>query len=162
MPSTPKRSPPGEPFTPPSISPSQWGTPGSLDGLTTFSSNFTFTANSTASLSDLASNVEHLSLSAQHLNLSPSPANPLPNPAPYDIQDEGAPPHHFFKHSFQNALRDAVGIAKELASLIEDLQGTEAPYYDALTRLLEDARSLGAFTGSETRTIAVLGDSGQG
>ncbi|KAL8365133.1 hypothetical protein RB595_004106 [Gaeumannomyces hyphopodioides] len=165
MPSTPTKSPPGGAFTPPSSPPSKQGTPGSLGGLTTFSSNFTFTAN----LNNLASNVSHLSLSPQHHPLSPSPANslpssasPLPDPVPYDIRDEGAPLHQFFDPSFQNALRGAVDIAKELVNLIGDLRGTEPPYYNALTRLLKDARRLGDFTGSETRTIAVLGDSGQG
>lgn len=79
----------------------------------------------------------------------------------YDVTDEEAPLEPFFTSIFQNALRDGLGIANKLVSAIEKLIGDETPSVD-LERLLNDARKLETFQSSDTRTIAVLGDSGEG
>jgi len=109
-------------------------------------------------------------------NLSPSSLNVLrprsvsdvsdvsennDNTEPYDVQDEEAPLEPFFTSSFQTALKSGLGIASKLDTAIEKLVGSSEPSSD-LERLLKDARRLGTFQSSDTRTIAVLGDSGEG
>ncbi|KAN0095627.1 hypothetical protein V8E51_016338 [Hyaloscypha variabilis] len=109
-------------------------------------------------------------------NLSPSSLNVLrprsvsdvsdvsennDNTEPYDVQDEEAPLEPFFTSSFQTALKNGLGIASKLDNAIEKLVGSSEPSSD-LERLLKDARRLGTFQSSDTRTIAVLGDSGEG
>ncbi len=83
------------------------------------------------------------------------------NTEPYDVQDEEAPLEPFFTSSFQTALKNGLGIASKLDTAIEKLVGSSEPSSD-LERLLKDARRLGTFQSSDTRTIAVLGDSGEG
>jgi hypothetical protein len=83
------------------------------------------------------------------------------NTEPYDVQDEEAPLEPFFTSSFQTALKNGLGIASKLDNAIEKLVGSSEPSSD-LERLLKDARRLGTFQSSDTRTIAVLGDSGEG
>lgn len=79
----------------------------------------------------------------------------------YDVRDEEAPIEPFFTPTFQTALQNGLGIANKVVSAIEKLVGSSAPSSD-LERLSRDAKLLGAFYGSDTRTIAVLGDSGEG
>ncbi|RYP26651.1 hypothetical protein DL767_007934 [Monosporascus sp. MG133] len=81
--------------------------------------------------------------------------------ASYNVRDEQPPTHPFFTSSFQTALKDGLDIAKGIANMIQSIpdsieRGPE------IHRLLEDAKILSSFVGSDTRTIAVLGDSGQG
>ncbi|KAE9366257.1 hypothetical protein N431DRAFT_419424 [Stipitochalara longipes BDJ] len=83
------------------------------------------------------------------------------NTAPYDVRDEEAPLEPFFTSSFQAALQNGLGIASKLDAAIEKLIGSSKPSSD-LERLFNDARRLGTFQSSDTRTIAVLGDSGEG
>jgi hypothetical protein len=83
------------------------------------------------------------------------------NTGPYDVRDEEAPLEPFFTSSFQTALQNGLGIASKVDTAIEKLVGSSEPSSD-LERLLKDARRLGTFQSSDTRTIAVLGDSGEG
>jgi hypothetical protein len=83
------------------------------------------------------------------------------NTTPYDVRDEEAPLEPFFTSVFQTALQNGLGIAKEVDTAIEKLVGSSEPSSD-LERLFKDARRLGTFQSSDTRTIAVLGDSGEG
>jgi hypothetical protein len=83
------------------------------------------------------------------------------NTTPYDVRDEEAPLEPFFTSGFQTALQNGLGIAKEVDAAIEKLVGSSEPSSD-LERLFKDARRLGTFQSSDTRTIAVLGDSGEG
>lgn len=80
---------------------------------------------------------------------------------PYDIHDEEAPSHRFFTREFQSTLRKGLDIARRTVTAIKMLSDLSGPK-DALDKLLEDANRLSAFHGSDTRTIAVLGDSGEG
>ncbi|KAH6678502.1 hypothetical protein B0J14DRAFT_582898 [Halenospora varia] len=80
---------------------------------------------------------------------------------PYDVRDEEAPLEPFFTSAFQTALQNGLGIANKVVTAIEELVGPSEPSSD-LERLLKDARRLGTFRSSDTRTIAVLGDSGEG
>jgi hypothetical protein len=83
------------------------------------------------------------------------------NPAPYDVGDEEAPPELFFSPIFQAALHTGLDIANELESCMERLF-TLSERSNDLDRLINDAKRLGTFQSSDTRTIAVLGDSGEG
>jgi len=80
---------------------------------------------------------------------------------PYDVRDECAPPEPFFNPDFQDALKSGLDIAKSTAAAIERIAGSSKPGGD-LKRLLKTAKDLGTFQSSDTRTIAMLGDSGQG
>ncbi|RYP68754.1 hypothetical protein DL771_006484 [Monosporascus sp. 5C6A] len=81
--------------------------------------------------------------------------------APYSVRDEQPPPHPFFTSSFQTALKDGFDIAKGIANMIQSIPDS-IELGPEIHRLLEDAKILSSFVGSDTRTIAVLGDSGQG
>jgi hypothetical protein len=108
-------------------------------------------------------------------NLSPSLVVPRPrsvsdvsdvsdnndNTGPYDVRDEEAPLEPFFSSVFQTALQNGLGIAKEVDTAIKKLVYSLEPSSD-LERLFGDAKKLGTFQSSDTRTIAVLGDSGEG
>ncbi|RDW73267.1 hypothetical protein BP6252_07174 [Coleophoma cylindrospora] len=79
----------------------------------------------------------------------------------YDVRDEEAPLEPFFTPVFQSALQDGLRIAKRTVTAIEKVVGSSgATGY--LGGLLGDARKFSTFHTSDTRTIAVLGDSGQG
>lgn len=80
---------------------------------------------------------------------------------PYDVRDEESPLEPFFTSVFQTALQNGLGIANKVVSAIGKLVGSSEPSSD-LERLFKDARRLGTFQSSDTRTIAVLGDSGEG
>lgn len=84
-------------------------------------------------------------------------------PTPYDPKDEAAPVHPFFSTTFQTALKDGANIAKETIFRSRKLAPSYSPKSDPnLNRFIQDAGSLMRFQGSDTRTIAVLGDSGEG
>jgi hypothetical protein len=83
------------------------------------------------------------------------------NTGPYDVRNEEAPLEPFFTSSFQTALKNGLGIASKVDTAIEKLVGSSEPSSD-LERLFQDAKRLGTFQSSDTRTIAVLGDSGEG
>jgi hypothetical protein len=80
---------------------------------------------------------------------------------PYDVRDEKAPLEPFFTSAFQSALQRGLEIPKSIVATAERLMGSAEPGED-LKRLLRDARHLSTFQSSDTRTIAVLGDSGEG
>jgi hypothetical protein len=77
------------------------------------------------------------------------------------VRDEEAPIEPFFTSVFQTALQNGLGIANKVVTAIEKLAGSSEPSSD-LERLFKDARRLGTFQSTDTRTIAVLGDSGEG
>ncbi|KAH6623816.1 hypothetical protein F5144DRAFT_584407 [Chaetomium tenue] len=83
------------------------------------------------------------------------------SPPPYDVRSEVAPAHEFFTAQFQSTLREGLEIAKETLRELKKLDG-HFPGDADLKRLLDDAYRLSAFEGSDTKTIAVLGDSGEG
>jgi len=88
---------------------------------------------------------------------------PLPQPIPYDAKDEPAPAHALFTSTFQDALKDGRKIAQAAVAAIEAAIGTgTAEPDDLLRKLMQDAKGLTKFEGTDTRTIAVLGDSGEG
>ncbi|KAK4235702.1 hypothetical protein C8A03DRAFT_46215 [Achaetomium macrosporum] len=81
--------------------------------------------------------------------------------APYDVRNEKGPEHRFFTAEFQSTLQAGLGIAGDTLALLEGLDGVMQGDRD-LEKLLGDAKKLCAFHGTDTKTIAVLGDSGEG
>ncbi|KAH7193897.1 uncharacterized protein B0J16DRAFT_395906 [Fusarium flagelliforme] len=90
---------------------------------------------------------------------SPTPEPPAPTTA-YDAAAEAALPHPLFSATFQSALKQGPEIAQEATKALEKMQiGVK----DAeVSKFLADAKALQRFQGTDTRTIAVLGDSGEG
>lgn len=94
-------------------------------------------------------------------------ASPTPEPSapitPYDDRAEAAPPHALFTATFQDALKLGSDIAQKAVRSIEKVQAGASGEIDSeIDKLLGDAKSLQRFQGTDTRTIAVLGDSGEG
>ena len=89
------------------------------------------------------------------------PVAPTLSTEPYRIHDEKPPEHAFFTGAFQTALKGGLYIAKGIASTIRDMPDSveRSPEVRAL---LHEAESLTKFVRSDTRTVAVLGDSGEG
>ncbi|GAB1312304.1 Dynamin N-terminal domain-containing protein [Madurella fahalii] len=79
----------------------------------------------------------------------------------YDVRDEKAPTHRFFTTEFQSTLQAGLGIARATSAEVRRLGSLVGSEGD-LKKLLDDAQELCAFQGSDTKTIAVLGDSGEG
>lgn len=80
---------------------------------------------------------------------------------PYDVRNEEAPEEPFFNPTFQAALGKGIELAKDVADGLEECELTGDSQSD-LNRLWNDAKALSHFQSSDTRTIAVLGDSGEG
>ncbi|KAF5589898.1 uncharacterized protein FSUBG_11004 [Fusarium subglutinans] len=72
---------------------------------------------------------------------SPTPAPPAPV-TPYDPRQEPAPIHTLFTSTLQDALKEEAD--------------------SELSKFLDDAKDLQGFQGTDTRTVAVLGASGEG
>jgi hypothetical protein len=79
---------------------------------------------------------------------------------PYDIKDEPAPTAPFYTTAFQSALKDGARIAREAAeALVPVCALDDSPTLQRLKNMAED---LSKYRSSEAKTIAVLGDSGEG
>ena len=81
--------------------------------------------------------------------------------APYNVADEETPEAPFYKTDFQNALRKGMCLTKNVAEALERL-GISTESRRDLNRLQKDAKELSNFESVNMRTIAVLGDSGEG
>jgi hypothetical protein len=79
----------------------------------------------------------------------------------YDVREENTPPEPFFTPAFQKALQHGLDIAKSIAAAVEKV-GDSSKFRGDLKRLLKDSKDLSTFQSSDTRTIAVLGDTGEG
>ncbi|KAH8703638.1 hypothetical protein BGW36DRAFT_287095 [Talaromyces proteolyticus] len=79
----------------------------------------------------------------------------------YDVRDEETPIGPFFTAQFQNALQQGLNVSKSAMTAIEEFRGSIEPESN-LGKLLRDARSLSTFHSADTRTIAILGNSGEG
>ncbi|KAH8202846.1 hypothetical protein TruAng_003009 [Truncatella angustata] len=82
-------------------------------------------------------------------------------PKPYNVSHEEAPPHPLFTFLFQSAMTRGLAIARDVEALIQGFR-CSIGLDDDLRRLLSDAEKLNNFACSDTRTVAILGDSGQG
>lgn len=115
---------------------------------------------STAAISTSTQQPTHSASREVFTNSSQGIGSEVP-PRPYDPRDEPAPAHPFFTSNFQLKLRNGIGIAKETVATIEKL-GAATELDHNLERLLKEAKGMTTFHGSDTRKIAVLGDSGEG
>ena len=80
---------------------------------------------------------------------------------PYNVNNEKPPNEPFFHPDFQRTLQKGISAAKKLADTISS-HGLFTEAGPDLQRLQQTAQKLGKFQSSATRTIAVLGDSGEG
>ena len=74
---------------------------------------------------------------------------------------EEAPQNRCFEPSFQSALRNGTKLASNIASILEQRLSSH-PDERLPEDLSKQARGLSAFQCTNTKTIAVLGDSGEG
>ena len=81
--------------------------------------------------------------------------------SPYNVLEELEPDATFFSRDFQDHLKHGLEIAGKAATSLDKCQRGEVHQPD-LKRLLEDANKIKSFRTSKTRTIAILGDSGEG
>ncbi|OBT85494.1 hypothetical protein VE02_07345 [Pseudogymnoascus sp. 03VT05] len=79
----------------------------------------------------------------------------------YDVETEAPPPERFYSLNFQNTIQSGTNISNQLAEALEKAQLSPVDG-DNLPRLISDAKTLRKFEASDTRTIAILGDSGEG
>jgi hypothetical protein len=79
---------------------------------------------------------------------------------PYDIRDEPVPNEPFYSPAFQSSLKTGEEIAREATDLLTEICSSNNN--QALEHLEKLAKDLSTNRGSETRTIAILGDSGEG
>ncbi|RGP63207.1 hypothetical protein FSPOR_8789 [Fusarium sporotrichioides] len=94
--------------------------------------------------------------------VSPAP-EPLAPITLYDARAESTPPHALFTATFQDVLKQASDIAQKVVRSIEKIQiGAPKEEGSEIDKFLGDAKRLQRFQGTDTRTIAVLGDSGEG
>jgi hypothetical protein len=132
-------------------------------------STFTFQASPTSNASDAAKRDQttglQQTLSTLTLEEAGEPGSASQSEAttssPYNIHDEPAPDEPFYGQAFQSTLKSGMKIATDtadgVATLLASMNNNQQ-----LRSLHENAETLRAFQGSGTRTIAVLGDSGQG
>jgi hypothetical protein len=79
---------------------------------------------------------------------------------PYNINDEPAPNEPFYSPQFQSMLQEGIKIAGDVTDGLIELRSFASN--QGLSNLQENAETLKNYQNSGTRTIAVLGDSGQG
>lgn len=85
-----------------------------------------------------------------------------PKPIPYDVKDESAPPHRFFTSAFQRSLRNGLDIAKDAVVAINQMKAGAEIDDQNIKTLFREAKAMTSFHASDTRRIAILGDSGEG
>ena len=111
-------------------------------------------------------------ISAERLELPTTPSrtvnhgssrecNSLEERKPYNPVEESFPTHKFYKEPFQQALKDSKSLANQIGTILCSHKTVPA-ITDDLSRLVQDAQKLGNFIPRSTRTVAVLGDSGDG
>ena len=81
--------------------------------------------------------------------------------SPYDVNREKVPDEPFFDARFQAALVKGKDLAQKVANALTEGH-FESEHESDLKRLWDDAKKLSSFQTSDTRTVAVLGDSGEG
>lgn len=79
----------------------------------------------------------------------------------YDVESEAPPSEPYYSPDFQNAVRKGKSISKQLYEALEKSQLSPVDG-DNMPILMSDAKDLSKFEASDTRTIAILGDSGEG
>jgi hypothetical protein len=82
-------------------------------------------------------------------------------PSPYDVTTEEGPEEPFFDPRFQAALRKSTEIVDRITTLLRTC-GLTSETEPGLGRLLSQAEQVKASGNFGSRTIAVVGDSGEG
>ncbi|KFY44636.1 hypothetical protein V495_03340 [Pseudogymnoascus sp. VKM F-4514 (FW-929)] len=91
----------------------------------------------------------------------PSDGNKNGTISAYDVESEPLPPEPFYSPTIQNALKKGLNIAMQTADALENARLSLVDG-DNLPDLIHDAKALCKFEASDTRTVAILGDSGEG
>ncbi|KID65368.1 Dynamin, GTPase domain protein, partial [Metarhizium hybridum] len=94
-----------------------------------------------------------------HSDLSRAVAGSQQPVVAYDVLNEETPCHPFFSNTFQATLQKGLRIAKAATDVLKSVRSVQGSGLDSL---LKEGEDLCAFHGTNTRTIAILGDSGQG
>ncbi|EXV00317.1 Ras GTPase family protein [Metarhizium robertsii] len=94
-----------------------------------------------------------------HSDLSRAVAGSQQPVVAYDVLNEETPRHPFFSNTFQATLQKGLRIAKAATDVLKSVRSVQGSGLDSL---LKEGEDLCAFHGTSTRTIAILGDSGQG
>jgi hypothetical protein len=89
----------------------------------------------------------------------PPPSNDS-QPTPYDVRDEAGPDEPFYTVKFQSALKSGMELAKDAQEVLERF--VEVQPNSTIGDLKTMAEVLSKYQNSDTKTIAVLGDSGEG
>jgi hypothetical protein len=76
------------------------------------------------------------------------------------VRDEPGPEGQFYTAKFQLALKNGIVIAQEAHQALETVYGLQQK--PVIQDLKTMAESLTVYRNSQTKTIAVLGDSGEG
>lgn len=79
---------------------------------------------------------------------------------PYDVSSEATPAHPLYLPSFQKSLQSGRELASDTADTIQRIPVGLRD--QSLNELLFDAEALSAFQPSAAKTVAILGDSGEG
>ena len=85
----------------------------------------------------------------------------IDNAPSYDVNSETVPDGPFFDARFQAALVKGKDLSRKVANALAG-DHFEPQHESDLERLLDDADKLSNFQTSDTRTVAVLGNSGEG
>ncbi|KAI1870179.1 hypothetical protein JX265_006349 [Neoarthrinium moseri] len=143
----------------PSPQPSPQATPTRMPRLSR--TEFDFTRLSIKETSPRPSNSLQLQVAATgQLSSFQAVTDQKSQPTPYSVLDEEPPAHPLFTSVFQSALKDGIAVSKDAMTIIKHTNRFSDD--SDLSRLLHDAEDLSNFACSGTKTIAVLGDSGQG
>ncbi|KAL9618671.1 MAG: hypothetical protein Q9160_006638 [Pyrenula sp. 1 TL-2023] len=81
-------------------------------------------------------------------------------PAAYDIHGENRPEQPFYHAAFQSIFGKSIRIARETAQIVNNAEAST--HGRGMQQLASDAKLLGEYSNKNARSIAVLGDSGDG
>lgn len=119
-------------------------------------------AASPSNTSRISDNLRSLSLLEASLFPSSGHSTQISNSAaPYNVQGEPEPSKEFFSPTFQRSLAEGLAVAGEAAESMAALNSLADLNPDGQD-LLAQAKTLAKFHASETRRVAILGDSGEG
>jgi len=100
---------------------------------------------------------DHSSRLQPQISLTVSPLSSYTQLNPYDVRDERGPDEPFYTTKFQKSLKSGMELAKEAHQALCEMQP------DSTAQGLKNlAESLIKYRNSQTKTIAILGDSGEG
>lgn len=111
-------------------------------------------------LTDSQEHREDSSVLQPQSSLTVSPPASDAKPTPYDVRDEPGPGEPFYTGEFQSALKSGIELAEEAHQALEPLWELEPN--STTQELKKMAENLIKYGNSQPKTIALLGDSGEG